>query len=163
VLHDLRRRAMSYLFDNYLLLRETAGLNMETADIRRLFVMTGSSAAAIQANGLEGEPSAANLTSFADLQECTWTNYTRKQITGRDCTVDTTTVPHYLRTTYSQTEYTALGIGNEVIGEIWYLEGATDALRKPLLFFNNSPTFPFAGGRDVLFSAPDGGVIISGP
>lgn len=144
-----------YLFDNYLTLRETAGVNMETADIRVLWVMTGSSAATVSASGLQGEPSAAHLSSFSNILECDWSGYARKQVTGRDVAIDTTSVPHVAQITHDPIGWEGLITGDDVVGAIWFIEGASEALRIPLLFFDGGPTFPITPSGGSVWLLPD--------
>lgn len=147
-----------YKFDNYLYLRETGDLDIEADAVWELWVMDGSSAAAINAvTGVQGEPSAANLTSFSSLQECNWTNYARKVVPNRVVTKVTSSTPHYVAVTHDPIERTALGTGTKVVGSIWYVKGASDALSYPLLYLDPRATYPFSGGRDIFVVSPSGG------
>lgn len=148
-----------YPTDTYLLLQDTGGINMETADIHQLWIMEGSSAITIDpTTGLQGEPSAANLAAYSNLLECDWTGYGRKAVPGRDVRINTDTVPHQKEIVFDPIEYTGLVAGTDVVGIIWYVEGASDALRIPILVWEYEPTL--VGGVAWVTSA-DGGALIS--
>jgi hypothetical protein len=53
-------------------------------------------------------------------------------------------------------------VGAQVVGAIWYVEGASDALRIPLLYFDGAPTFPIVpAGGDVWIVGASGGALVS--
>ena len=143
---------MSYTFDNMLEKQGKGEINLATTTGLWLrLVMEGS--------GLTGtgQPSATAFSAVTTLSECNLSGYVKKNLTGLVYAVDTTA--HQAKLTFSPVTYTALGSATAQVAGAVVAWGSSTTTGRPLLYFDNSPLFPFSGGRDVVIGALSGGSV----
>ena len=143
---------MSYTCDNALEKIGKGEINLATTTglWMRLF-MEGS--------GLSGtgQPSATALSQVSSFSECNLSGYVKKNITGLTYSVDTTA--HQGKLTFAPITYTALGSATAQVAGAVIAWGSSTTTGRPLFVFDNSPLFPFSGGRDVVIAALSGGSV----
>jgi hypothetical protein len=129
---------MSFWYTNALRAVMTQEINLQTADLRALLVMTGSTA--------ETETDKLVLSDFTALSELDSVNYSRKAIPDLLVTADTANRRSELDGT--DIVWTALAAGsNPVIGMVIYVHtGADDSANIPIAYIT-SPFTP--NGSDV--------------
>jgi hypothetical protein len=147
---------MSYTFDDTYEVAGTSNWKPQSAtNFWMGLVLDGSGLAA------SGQPSATNLNLVTNLNECNYSNYARKQLTGVSLTGDTTA--HWAKWRFDPVTFSNLGssIATEVVGAFIYQ--GTSSTGRPRHYFDTSPLFPFSGGGDKVIVSPTlGAVRISG-
>ena len=104
-----------------------------------------------------GQPSATAMSAVTNLQECNYANYVKMNLTGLSLTIDSTAIE--ARFKFTPVVWTALGDSSTPVVGCFIQWGSSTTTGRPLWYFDNSPTFPLHGGRDVAIGSLSGGTV----
>lgn len=104
-----------------------------------------------------GRPSATAMSAIGTLAECNYANYAKKNLSGLVYTVDATAIEG--RWTFAPAVFTALGDSSVPVIGAFIQYGSSPTTGRLLAYFDNTPTFPLHGGRDVVIASMGGGTL----